>query len=93
MPMVKNPEDYTRPQRHIDDSNWVIENINGLTEKYPDLWIAVLDKEVVIASKDLGEVHRVARKKAAEVGRGPCVYIFIESFQRLRRSSKVYDYS
>jgi len=92
MPIVKNPEDYTmpppRPQRHIDDSNWIIENINGLTEKYPDMWIAVLDKEVVIASKDLGKVKTMARKKAREVGRGPCVYIFVESFQRLRRSPR-----
>ena len=43
MPIVKNPEDYTmpppRPQRHIDDSNWIIESINELTEKYPDMWI------------------------------------------------------
>ena len=93
MPIVKNQEDYTmpppRPQRHIDDSNWTDENINELTEKYPDMWIAVLDKEVIIASKDLGEVKRVARKKAAEVGRGFCVYTFIESFERLRGSLKV----
>ncbi len=61
---------------------------NELTEKYPDMWIAVLDKEVVIASKDLGKVKTMARKKAKEVGRGPCVYIFVESFQRLRRSPK-----
>ncbi|MCH8290778.1 hypothetical protein IH992_06740 [Candidatus Poribacteria bacterium] len=97
MPIVKNPEDYTmpppRPQRHIDDSNWIIESINELTEKYPDMWIAVLDKEVVIASKDLGKVKTMARKKAREVGRGPCFYKFVESLQRLRRSPKVYDYS
>ena len=97
MPVIKNPEDYTLPpplpQRHIDDSNWIDETINELTEKYPDLWIAVLDQEVVIASKDLGEVFKVAQKKEDEVSRGPCVYTFIESFERLRRSVKVSDQS
>ena len=88
MPIVKNPEDYTlpppRPQRHLDDSKWVRENATELAQKYPDMWIAVLDKEVVIASQDLGEVFRVARQKAGEVGRGPCVYSFVESFRRAR---------
>ena len=97
MPIVKNPEDYTLPppipQRHIDDSNWIDENINELTEKYPDLWIAVLDEEIIIASKDLGEVYKVGQQKEDEVGRGTCVYTFIESFEKLRRSIKVSNQS
>ena len=89
MPIVKTDSPPPKiPRRHYEDSKWVNENINELTEKYPDMWIAVLDKEVVIASKDLGKVKTMARKKAREVGRGPCVYIFVESFQRLRRSPR-----
>ena len=88
MPIVKNPEDYTLPpplpQRHIDDSNWVHAHSNELAQKYPDMWIAVLDKEVVIASKDLGEVYRVGQQKEDAVGRGYCVYTFVESFRRAR---------
>ena len=95
MPIVKNPEDYTLPpplpRRYIDDSNWVDENINELARKYPDMWIAVLDKEVIIASKDLGEVFRVGQKKEDEVGRGPCVYSFIEDFRKFHRPIKVSD--
>jgi hypothetical protein len=86
MPISKNPEDYTlpppRPRRHIDDSNWAAEHINELTQQYPEMWVAILDKEVVSASKNLGDVFRVAKEKESEVGRGPCVYKFIEDFKR-----------
>ena len=89
MPYAKHPKGFPeppiRPQRHIDDSRWLDENYTELVQKYPDMWIAVLDKEVVIASKDLGEVFRVARQKAAAVGKGPCVYRFIESPWRFHR--------
>ena len=93
MPIVKNPEDYTVPfphsQRYVDDSNWIHENTNELAEKYPDMWIAVLDKEVVIASKNLGEVYRVGQQKEDEADRGFCVYTFIESFERLRGWTRI----
>ncbi len=77
------------PKRYFEDSKWLRENLTELTKKYPDHWIAILEKEVVIASKDLGEVETVARKRETEVGVGQCVYTFIESFQRLRGSAGV----
>ncbi len=77
------------PKRYFEDSKWLRENLTELTKKYPDYWIAILEKEVVIASKDLDQVKRVAYKKEAEVGVGQCVYTFIESFQRLRGSAGV----
>ena len=95
MPYAKHPKGFPdppiRPQRHIDDSRWVNENYTELVQKYPDMWIAVLDKEVVIASKDLGEVFRVAEQKENEVGRGPCVYTFVESPLRFYRPIDVSD--
>ena len=93
MPYAKLPKDFPEPpklpKRYFEDDKWVRENLNELTQKYPDHWIAVLEKEVVIASKDLGEVERVARKKAAELGEGQCVYKFIESFERLRNWTRI----
>ncbi len=76
-------------KRFAADSKWINDNINELTAKYPDHWIAVLEKEVVIASTDLGEVERVARQKAAERGKGPCVYDFVEGLWRFRGTPKV----
>ena len=89
MPYAKLPKDFPEPhkltKRYFEDSKWINENINELTEKYPDMWIAVLEKEVVIASKDLGEVEEAARQRARGVGKGPCVYTFIEGPWRFHR--------
>jgi hypothetical protein len=57
------------------------------------MWVAILDKEVVIASKDLEKVFRMAEQKENEVGRGPCVYKFIENFRRFRHPGGVSDSS
>ena len=78
-------------KRYAEDSRWINDNINELTQKYPDHWIAVLEKEVVIASKDLDEVKNVAQKRAAEVGEGQCVYSFVEGLWRFRGHIKVSD--
>lgn len=95
MPYAKLPKDFPEPpklpKRYFEDSKWGREHINELVQKYPDMWIAVLEKEVVIASKDLAEVETVARQKAAEVGKGQCVYKFIESPRRFHRPVSVPD--
>jgi hypothetical protein len=89
MPYAKLPKNFPEPpklpKRYFEDSRWINANINELTEKYPDHWIAVLQKEVIIASTDLGEVKRVAQKRVAEVGKGPCVYTLIEAPWRFIR--------
>ena len=93
MPYAKLPKDFPEPKklpkRYFEDSRWLEANINELTQKYPDHWIAVLEKEVVIASKDLGEVKKVAHKRAAEVGKGQCVYTFIEGLWRFHHPVNV----
>ncbi|MBI1928190.1 hypothetical protein HYR99_28590 [Candidatus Poribacteria bacterium] len=93
MPYAKLPKEFPEPEklpkRYFEDFKWIRENTNELSQKYPDHWIAVLQKEVVIASKDLGEVEEVARKRAAEVGKGQCVYTFVESFRRARSPAGV----
>ena len=93
MPYAKLPKDFPEPKklpkRFFEDSKWLNENISELTRKYPDHWIAVLEKEVVIGSKDLDKVKRVARKRAAEAGKGQCVYAFIEGLWRFHRPVNV----
>ena len=90
MPYTKQPKGFPEPtklpKRYFEDKTWLRENLNELTEKYPNHWIAVLEKEVIIASKDLDKVKRVARQRAAEVAKGQCVYRFVESFERFRRA-------
>jgi hypothetical protein len=95
MPITKLPPDFPEPpklsKRYLEDFKWVNDTINELTEKYPDQWIAVLEKEVIIASKDLGLVKKVARQRASTVGRGPCVYTLVEAPWRFRRSIGISD--
>ena len=83
-PQKDSSESLIFPKRYTDDTRWLLENYTELVQKYPDMWIAIMDKEVVIASKDLGEVYRVGRQKEDEVGRGPCIYDFVESPLRFR---------
>jgi hypothetical protein len=44
------------PERYWDDSKWAIQNIQTLTEKYPDQWIAVFAGQVAAHDADLGRV-------------------------------------
>jgi hypothetical protein len=44
------------PKRYWDDSEWAIKNIQPLTEKYPDEWIAVFEEQVVAHDVDFGRV-------------------------------------
>ena len=46
-----------------------------LLEKYRDEWVAIVNKEVVAAGKDLGKVEKEAKRKT---GRDPAV-MFVES--------------
>ena len=82
MSCVKLPDSPPGPQlpprRFWDDEEWIGENIMDLVRKYPDQWIAVLNREVVAASSHLEEVDRVAHAREAEAGQGQCVYEFIE---------------
>jgi hypothetical protein len=44
------------PQRYWDDSTWGVQNIQMLTEKYPNEWVAIFEKQVVAHHDDLGQV-------------------------------------
>ena len=49
-------------------------------KKYPDQWIAVVDKKVVAAGKDVQEIKKSAREKT---GRKYIAVIYIEGGIRI----------
>lgn len=49
------------PQRYWDDSEWGVQNIQMLTEKYPNEWVAIFEKQVVAHHTDLGQVLAAAQ--------------------------------
>ncbi|MEW6609276.1 MAG: DUF5678 domain-containing protein [bacterium] len=64
------------PKEYTEDFNWAYEHYSEWTRSYPDMWVAVANKEVVVTSKDLGEVKKIAHQK---VDREDIPYIFIEA--------------
>jgi len=44
------------PQRYWQDSEWARQNIQALTEKYPDEWVAVFGQQVIAHDVDLEQV-------------------------------------
>ena len=84
MPYAKLPPDFPEPRippkEYWEDKEWVNENYTELVQKYPDQWIAVYDKEVIVANKYLGEVKKVARSKNFP---RQCLYVFIEGTMRI----------
>ena len=65
-------------QSFWDDFHWATEHSTELHQQYEDVWIAIVDKQVVASGSDLGRVEQIAAKKT---GREPkeIVVEFIES--------------
>jgi hypothetical protein len=63
------------PQEFWDDQEWALDNYERWIKEYPDQWIAVVDKRVVAAGKDIEAVELSAKKKT---GREYIPVIFIE---------------
>ena len=84
MPYAKLPPDFPKPKippkEFWEDARWVDENYSELAQKYPDQWIAVYDREVIVANKYLGEVKKVARSKKFP---RQCVYSYVEGAMRV----------
>ena len=71
--MTKEPKPV--PKEYTKDFDWAYEHYSEWTKKYSGMWIAVADKRVLAASKDLGEVEEKAHRM---VDREDIPYIFIE---------------
>ncbi len=68
-------EEIKIPEGFWDDQEWGFRHHTKLLEKYRDEWVAMVNKEVVAAGKDLGKVEKEAKRKT---GRDPAV-MFVES--------------
>ncbi|MEA3488274.1 MAG: DUF5678 domain-containing protein [Euryarchaeota archaeon] len=68
-------EEIMIPEGFWDDQEWGFRHHTKLLETYRDVWVAIVDKVVVAAGKDLGKVEKEAKKKT---GRDPAV-MFVES--------------
>ena len=69
------------PKRFWEDRKWASERMSELVAKYPDKWIAVFNKKVIAANRELGKAEDEAREKTHEkyiplifVGSGAHVY-------------------
>lgn len=63
------------PKEFWDDKEWAFSHYSELMQKYPNYWVAIVNKEVVSAGKDLKKVRDEARKRT---GREEIPLIFIE---------------
>lgn len=54
---------YTMP---TEDLKWIHENHSVLRQKYPNMYIAVKNGEVIAADKEFGKVYEQAKKKTKE---------------------------
>lgn len=62
------------PKRFWEDRKWGFDHYQELVDKYPDQWVAIVDKEVVSAG-NLGEAEAEAKRKT---GKKHIPVIFVE---------------
>ena len=90
MPILWDENTYSKLQplskEYLEDEKWTFEHLGELIEKYPNQWIAVVNKEVVCVGTNLAEVEEVARQKAG--GRHPFSFFTWQTF-RYRGSAGV----
>ncbi len=77
--MGKIPEEI--PKRFWEDAKWGRKHATQIWEKYPEMWIAIVNKKVVSYGKNLEEVRNTAREKTGVkhaviqfVDGGSCIY-------------------
>jgi len=56
-PPPKTPEEYWK------DSEWADEHIGEIAEAHPNLWVAIVDKQIVASGKIIAEVRKTAQQK------------------------------
>ena len=74
MEMEKMPDEFW------EDKDWAFDNYSEWMQKYPDQWIAIVDKKVVAVGKNIREVERIAQDKT---GRKDFPVIYIEGGVRI----------
>ena len=65
------------PKEFWDDKKWAEKNYPDLQEKYPDKWVAIVNKKVVAAGKSLKNTELEAEHKTG-VPKARIPVLFIE---------------
>lgn len=68
------------PDEFWEDKDWAFDNYSEWMRKYPAQWIAVVDKQVVAAGKDVQQIKKIAREKT---GRKYIAVVYIEGGVRI----------
>lgn len=63
------------PKEFWEDAKWAEKHYSELVKKFPDEWVAVVDREVITSGKDLAKVKEEAKRRT---GREKIPTIFIE---------------
>lgn len=58
--------DEKHPKRYWEDEKWANEHYGELVRKYPDKWVAVVNKKVVAAGESIRKIEEIARKKTGK---------------------------
>ena len=51
------------PEEYWEDHDWAYDHLSEISRQYPNLWVAVVDKQVVAAGKVMSEVRATACQK------------------------------
>ncbi len=78
--MEINAETDKIPDEFWEDKDWAFDHYSEWMKKYPDQWIAVVDKKVVAFGEDIQEIKRIAREKT---GKKHIAVIYIEGGVRV----------
>jgi len=62
-------------REYWEDSDWALEHSSEISQKYPNQWVAIVNKKVVAAGKNGSEVEKIATEK---MGKREFVIIFAE---------------
>ena len=73
-------EEERLPNEFWEDHRWALEHYAELREQYPDMWIAVLDKEVVAVGPNVSNTRAAAR---VESSARPPMRLFVERNTRV----------
>jgi hypothetical protein len=69
------------PKRFWEDAKWGRKHASYLLEKYPEMWVAIVNKKVVAAGKNIEKVRNTAQEETGVkhvlvrfVDGGSCIY-------------------
>jgi hypothetical protein len=62
------------PKQFWEDKEWAFAHYSELVKKYPNMWIAVLNKKIISASPNLEEIEEAKTK----IGKKHIPVIFLE---------------